>query len=120
MRRLVLLFIAGLILTITIYPSSLLHIGNTLPDNNDTRLIAYIIGQVQNNLLHHQPLYSATFFTPYSNTLTYSDLFLTSAIIPLPFRLLTSSPIIIFNLAYLVNGTLTFITAYSFFHYLVK
>lgn len=124
MRRLLIIFTLGFSLSVLIYPSALRHPTNTLPDNNDTRLIAYIIGQVQNNLLHRQPppavagLFHGTFFAPYENSLAYSDLFLTTAIISLPFRAFTSSPIIIFNLAYLINSTLTFVSAFLFFAYL--
>lgn len=120
MRRLLALFILGAALSFIIYPSSLIHLEDSLPDDNDTRLIAYIISQVQNNLLNHQPLYTGTFFAPYQNTLTYSDLFLTTATITLPFRLLTSSPVAIFNLAYLINSSLTFVTAFYFSHVLTK
>lgn len=115
MRRLLLIFLIGLFLSILIYPSALVRPANTLPDNNDTRLIAYIIGQVQNNLLRRQPLFHGTFFAPYENSLAYSDLFLTTAIISLPFRLVTNSPIVIYNLAYLINSTLTFVSAFLFF-----
>ncbi len=120
MRRLLIIFFLGFFLSVFIYPSAVIHPATTLPDNNDTRLIAYIIGQVQNNLLHRQPLFYGTFFAPYENSLTYSDLFLTTAILTLPFRALTSSPIIIFNLAYLINSSLTFAVAFLFFAYLTK
>lgn len=115
MRRLLLIFLSGLLLTIIIYPSAVVHINSTLPDNNDTRLIAYIIGQVQNNLLTGRPLFFGTFFAPYENTLTFSEPFVTTAVLTLPFRFLTSNPITIFNLAYLLNSALTFTAAFIFF-----
>ncbi|MEK7525299.1 MAG: hypothetical protein AAB548_02910, partial [Patescibacteria group bacterium] len=93
---------------------------DTLPDNNDTRLIAYIIGQVQNNLLRRQPLFYGTFFAPYDNTLTYSEPFVTTAVISLPFRLLTSSPITIFNFSFLLATSLTFAASFLLFAYLTK
>ncbi len=124
MRRLLAILALGLFLSVLIYPWSLLRPSDTLPDDNDTRLIAYIIGQVQNNLLTCRVescnLYHTAFFAPYPNTLAYSDLFLTSAIVTLPFRLFTSSPVIIFNLAHLINSALTFVFAFLFFALITK
>jgi len=118
MRRFLITFILGFFLSVLIYPSALRSPTTTLPDNNDTRLIAYIIGQVQNNLLSHRPLFWGTFFAPYNNTLTYSEPFVTTAVISLPFRLLTSSPITIFNLAFILTTSLTFATSFLLFTYL--
>lgn len=120
MKRWLAVILSSLALVIFIYPSAVVYIKDTLPDNNDTRLIAYIIGQVQQNILRHQPLFYGTFFAPDQNTLAYSDLFLTSALLTLPFRLFTSSPIIIFNLAFIVNSLLTLCAAYLLFQYLFK
>ena len=103
-----------------IYPSAFIYLKDTLPDNNDTRLIAYIIGQVQNNILEHRQLHYGTYFSPDKNTLAYSDLFLTSAIITLPARLFTDHPIIIFNLALILNFVFTIISSYLLFSYLFK
>ncbi|NTU74481.1 hypothetical protein HGB07_10250, partial [Candidatus Roizmanbacteria bacterium] len=58
----------ALLLTIFVYPSSVRYIKDTLPDNNDTRLIAYIIGQVQENVINRQPLFFGRFFFPDQNT----------------------------------------------------
>jgi hypothetical protein len=120
MKRWLAIIVASLLLTLFIYPSAFIYGKDTLPDNNDTRLIAYIIGQVQDNVLHHQPLYYGRFFAPDQNTLAYSDLFLTSSLITLPFRFLTHSPIVIFNLAFIINSLLTFCVAYLLFNYLFK
>ncbi len=120
MRRPILIILLAFITCFTVYPSAFLHPDTTLPDNNDTRLIAYIIGQVQDNLIHGHPLFYGRFFAPFSNTLAFSDLFLTSAIITLPLRLLTQSPIIIFNLAFIIGSVLTFISLFIFLHYLFK
>ncbi|HCQ30978.1 TPA: hypothetical protein DIU27_01150 [Candidatus Collierbacteria bacterium] len=103
-----------------IYPSAFIYPKDTLPDNNDTRLIAYIIGQVQSNILEHKPLHYGTFFFPDQNTLAYSDLFLTSALMMLPARLFTEHPIVIFNLALTFNFVLTIISSYLLFGYLFK
>lgn len=110
----------GLLLCFFVYPSSFLYPKDTLPDNNDTRLIAYIIGQVQNNLLENKNLYRATFFAPEPNTLTYSDLFLTSSILTLPARIFTSNPVLIFNIGFILNFTLTFFTSFIFFQKISK
>ena len=120
MKRWLTIIFISLAITIFIYPSAVIYIKDTLPDNNDTRLIAYIIGQVQDNILHLQPLFYGRFFAPDVNTLAYSDLFLTSALITLPFKLFISSPIVIFNLAFIINSTLTLCAAYLLFHYLFK
>ena len=106
-------------LSFLVYPHALLSSKNTLPDDNDTRLIAYIIGQVQDNLLHFRNPYFGRFFAPYENTLTYSDLFLTTAVITIPLRLISSSPVVIFNLAYSINFILTFVTFFILIRYLV-
>jgi len=120
MRRHLLVILLAILLFFFIYPSSFLGSSKTLPDDNDTRLIAYIIGQVQTNLLHHQPLFFGTYFAPYPNTLTYSEPFLTSALITLPVRIFTSSPIAIFNLALIIGFVLTFITSFLLFSYLTQ
>lgn len=118
MRRLILVLSLTLGLSFLAYPPAFLSGKTTLPDDNDTRLIAYIIGQVQNNLLHHQPLYWGAYFSPYENTLAYSDLFLTSALLTLPFRLVTSSPVQIFNFALIIDFFLTLTTSFLLFRYL--
>lgn len=119
MRANIIVILASLLLCFYVYPSAFIYPANTLPDNNDTRLISYIIGQVQENLIKRQPLYTAHFFAPEKNTLTYSDLFLTTSIITLPFRLITMSPIVIFNLGFILNFVLTCIFALKFFEYLL-
>ena len=120
MKRLILLVIVSLVLFLFIYPAAFLHSSDSLPDDNDTRLIAYLIGQSQQNLLQNNPLFYGTFFAPDHNTLAYSDLFFTSALLTLPFRLFTNSPVVIFNLALIVGFSLTFFTAFFLFDYLFK
>ena len=118
MRRLILISLFFISLIFIVYPHAFLTPRTTLPDDNDTRLIAYIIGQVQNNLLHHQPLYFGTFFAPYENTLTYSEPFVTSTLITLPFRLFSSQPILILNQAFIINFFLTLAASFLLFRYL--
>jgi len=120
MKRWLIIILSALVLILFIYPSAARYSKDTLPDNNDTRLIAYIIGQVQENIVHRQPLFYGRFFAPEQNTLTYSDLFLTSAVITLPFRLVTGSPVVIFNLAFIINSVLTISIAYLLFSYIFK
>ncbi|KKT85782.1 MAG: hypothetical protein UW84_C0022G0014 [Candidatus Collierbacteria bacterium GW2011_GWA2_44_99] len=120
MKRWLAITLTSLLLILFIYPSAFIYPRDTLPDNNDTRLIAYIIGQVQNNLLSGQSLYYGTFFAPDQNTLAYSDLFLTSAVLTLPFRLVTSSPIVIFNIALILGFLLTILSSFLLFEYLFK
>lgn len=120
MKRWLTIILSSLALILFIYPSAFVYSKDTLPDRNDTRLIAYIIGQVQENIIHHQPLHYGTFFAPEKNTLAYSDLFLTSSLITLPFRLFTNHPIIIFNLAFIINSLLTILMAYLLFSYFFK
>lgn len=120
MKRWLAIIICSLLIILFIYPSAAIFIKDTLPDKNDTRLIAYIIGQVQDNLIHQHPLFFGRFFAPDVNTLTYSDLFLTSSLLTLPFRLFIDSPIIIFNLAFIINSLLTFCVAFLLFSFLFK
>lgn len=117
MRRLIMIGFIALILFFFIYPSAFLSPKNTLPDDNDTRLIAYIINQIQLNLINHKSIFYGTYFAPFPNTLTYSDLFLTSAILTLPARIFTNNPIIIFNLALILGFTLTFVASYLLFSF---
>ncbi len=119
-RKWLIISIFSILLILFVYPSAFIYPKDILPDNNDTRLIAYIIGQVQNNLIEHKPLYSGTFFAPEKDTLTYSDLFLTTSIITLPFRALTNHPVLIFNVALITNFLLTIISSYLLFNYLFK
>ncbi|HSV94516.1 MAG TPA: hypothetical protein VLH94_00860 [Spirochaetia bacterium] len=120
MKRWLAIIISSLLLVLFIYPSAFIYTQDTLPDRNDTRLITYIIGQVQDNLINHQPLFYGRFFAPDQNTLAYSDLFLTSSLVTLPFRLFTDSPIVIFNLAFIINSVLTSCSAFLLFFYLFK
>lgn len=105
----------SLLLCFIVYPSSFIYSKDTLPDNNDTRLITYIINQVQINLTTSNSLFYGTFFAPEKDTLTYSDLFFTSSLLTLPSRLVTDHPVFIFNLAWIINFTLTIFTSYYFF-----
>ena len=120
MKAKTIIFLTGILLCFFVYPSAFLYPQGTLPDNNDTRLIAYIIGQVQQNIIYKQPLYFGTYFAPEPNTLTYSDIFLTTSILTLPLHLFTSHPIIIFNMAFILSFGLTFFCSYLFFNYLNK
>jgi len=120
MKRWIAILLTSLALILFIYPSAFIYPRDTLPDNNDTRLIAYIIGQVQQNLLKLQPLYYGTFFAPDQSTLAYSDLFLTSAILTLPFRSVITSPIAIFNLALILGFLLTILSSFLLFEYFLK
>ncbi len=120
MKAKLLLIITSFLLCFFVYPSAFIYPQETLPDTNDTRLIAYIIGQVQDNIIHLQPLHYGRFFAPDPNTLTYSDLFLTTSILTLPAQIFTHHPIIIFNLAFILNFVLTCYFAFSFFDYLFK
>lgn len=120
MKRSLAVVIFSLLIVLFIYPSAFIYTKDTLPDNNDTRLIAYIIGQVQENVIHHQPLFFGRFFAPDVNTLAYSDLFLISALITLPFRLFTDHPIIIFNLAFIINSVFTICASFLLFSYLFR
>lgn len=120
MKRVITLFLFALTLVFLTYPSAFDSPENSLPDNNDTRLITYIIGQVQQNITNHQPLYYGTFFAPQPNTLAYSDLFLTSSLITLPVHFFTNSPVAIFNLAFIIDFTLTIVCSFFLFQYLFK
>lgn len=117
-KKIILLILSSLLLTFVIYPSAFIYSKDTLPDNNDTRLIAYIIGQVQQNILKGQPLHYGTYFFPDKNTLAYSETFLTSALLTMPARLFTTHPIVIFNLALILGSILTIITSFLLFEYL--
>lgn len=120
MKRWLAIIIISFAITITIYPSAVIYPKDTLPDSNDTRLIAYIISQVQENITNLKPLYYGRFFAPQENTLAYSDLFLTSSLITLPFRAIIGSPIVVFNLAFIINSTLSIAISLLLFSYLFK
>lgn len=120
MKAKIAIFLLGLLLCFFVYPTAFIYPKDTLQDNNDTRLIAYIIGQVQQNIIYHMPLYFGTYFTPEPNTLTYSDLFLTTSLITLPLHLFTTHPVLIFNITFILSFTLTFYTSFQFFNYLNK
>jgi len=120
MKRLLAITALSLLLVLFVYPSAFIYSKDTLPDRNDTRLIAYIIGQVQQNITDGQPLYYGTFFAPDNNTLTYSDPFITSAVMTLPFRALTTNPIQIFNIVFIIGFFLTVFSSFLLFDYLFK
>lgn len=115
MKAKIYILLLSLLLCFFVYPSSFIHPKDTLPDNNDTRLITYIINQVQINTLNGNSIFYGTYFAPEKNTLTYSDLFLTTATLSLPLRLFTSDPILIFNLIWIIGFILTLYTSFIFF-----
>ena len=120
MKRWLTITLLSILLIAFVYPSAFIYSRDTLPDNNDTRLIAYIIGQVQQNILKHQPLHYGTFFSPDQNTLAYSDLFLSSAVLTLPFHLITDSPIFIFNIALVLGFLLTILASFLLFELILN
>lgn len=119
-KKYLLLIAVSISLIFFVYPSAFIYSKQTLPDSNDTRLLAYIIGQVQKNLTEQNPLYFGTYFAPDKNTLAYSDLFLTSSVLTLPLRPFTDSPIFVFNFALILGFLLTCITSFLLFEYLFK
>lgn len=104
-RSVFLLVLITLTLCLALLPSLLLHPGNFLPDQNDSLQITYNLNQIQDNLLHRQPLFYGLFFSPFKNTLTYNDSQLISATLTLPLRLLPHlSPLIIYNSILILLG----------------
>ncbi len=93
-------------------PTIWLNLGTHLPDHNDSLLITYILNQIQINLTQGRPLFWGSFFAPYSNTLTFSEPFITSALISLPLHFLKVPPLVIFNFNLLLGFGLTAVTLF--------
>lgn len=113
MRQIIIL---TLLISIILLPANFFHPDRYLPDRNDSLLITYIINQVQNNIVDHQPLYYGLFFSPEKNTLTYSDIFLTTSLITLPIRYLSPSPLTVYNVALFLGLILTGLFTYLLIH----
>lgn len=96
----------GLTLTVVflwpIFPNFHTH----LTSRQDGILIAWLIDWGSEALLTDQNVFNAPFFHPYQNTLAYSDLFFSTALLNLPLKLLGQQNIIINHNWHLITGSL--------------
>jgi hypothetical protein len=84
------------------------HISN----DYDSVFITWTMSWVAKNFTHPQQLFNAPIFYPYTATLTFSDPFLTGALIAAPFLAVTGEPVV----AYSVNFFLALIGTAFFFY----
>lgn len=89
------------------------NFSTTVTDDYDGLLIAWTIHWVEYSATHApQHLYNAPIFAPYQYTLTYTDPFVTAAMIGMPVYVLFHQPILVAN----VNLVLALVlTAFFFF-----
>lgn len=89
---------------------------------DDGVFIAWTLDRVGDQLLSYRwaSFWEAGIFSPYPLTLTFSDLYLPSVILTLPFRLISDEPIALANLNLLLSFCLTGIFTYLLLHELTS
>src|SRR5258706_1059705 len=93
MKNLILACAVSLALSAVLFFPIISHPTTAITDDSDGLLGAWTIAKVQNNLLAGKPIFAGDTFYPHSNTIIFSDIFVTSAIGSLPLKLLTDEPL---------------------------
>ncbi len=113
------LLVSVLISIIVLWPI-IWHPASRIADDSDGLLGAWTIYTVQENILHGRPLLEGNIFFPHKNTVLFSDVFITSAILTLPVRLFTSEPLVPYSLSILFALSETIFFSFLFFSQLLK
>jgi hypothetical protein len=96
------------VLTALFFWPLIAHPFRMIPDDYDGLFITYTMNWVGQSLTH-QPrnIFQEPLFAPYPLVLTFSDPFVTAAVIGEPFFLLTHQPIIFFTVNFLIAAVTT-------------
>jgi hypothetical protein len=121
MKNILPTLILSTFLSFIFFPNQFLHPQNYLAGPADPLQITYELNQIQQNILTGKPLYYATFFAPYQNTLTYNDPLLASAILTLPLKIFHLTPLFYSNFAFIFFGLIaTSLTTHILIFHLTK
>ncbi len=88
--------------------------NHLIADDSDGLLGAWTIAKVQNNLLAGKPIFEGNTFFPHQDTLLFSDIFVTSAILSLLLRLVSAEPLSLYNVSILASMVFTCFFTYLF------
>ncbi|PWU23239.1 hypothetical protein C5B42_03685 [Candidatus Cerribacteria bacterium 'Amazon FNV 2010 28 9'] len=115
MRSTILVFLASVLISVSIFSPLVFHPATVITDNSDGLFTAWTIARVQDNIIVHAPLWSGKTFYPNTNSILFSDIFVTSAVMTLPLRLFTHEPLVSYNIAIIASGALTLFFTYLLF-----
>lgn len=110
----------GIGLTILFLWPIIQNLTTHLTSRQDGILITWLINWGSEALLTGKNFFNPPFFCPYQNTIGYSDLFLSTAILNLPLKILGVSLITSHNLHLLGGSVMLFWGQYLLAHYLFK
>jgi hypothetical protein len=85
----------------------------------------YVIWVMYQNIGHLRAFDFINFFNtnafyPFKNTLLFSDILLPQSVIALPFSIFIKNPIEVFNISFLINFILDYLSLYLFWKYIFK
>lgn len=86
-----------------------------ITDPSDGLLGAWDLWKVQNNLVAGKDVFAGDTFYPHPQSILFSDVFITSAVLSLPLRLVVREPILLYNIVLITSQLLTVITLYALF-----
>jgi hypothetical protein len=106
------IFLLAILLTALFHASFLKNPYQNLSCHEDCVLISWVIDQTTQNLQNNQPIYQLPFFHPYQNTLTFSEPYLTTALLNIPISHFENHPFFIYNLHLMIATALIFLASY--------
>lgn len=86
-----------------------MNISSHLPSREDGVFISYIISWESKALLSGKDIFQVPMYAPYKNVLAYSDPFLSTSILNIPFTFFTSNIVLTSNLHLLLGTTFFFL-----------
>ena len=109
------IFLFTLLLTCVVLFPLIRHPATQIPDNSDGLLGAYTLARVQENILQGKDVFYGNTFYPHTQTLLFSDIFVTSAVISLPLRVVTQEPLTFYSFSLVSAFFLTILASFAFF-----
>lgn len=109
-------FIIFLALFLFVFRSLISNISSNLLDWRDYAFVTWLINRNLEKIISgsFSGFANLNIFYPNTNTLFFSETLITQSLVALPFRFLTSSPIVIFNLVFITTFILNYFSVYYF------
>lgn len=104
-------FLISLLLSVVVLWPIVRHPASSLYDDSDGLLGAWTIAKVQQNLLAGKSIFQGDNFFPQPNTIIFSDIFVSSAVLTLPLRVVTTEPLVHYNFVVFLGLFLTLVAA---------
>jgi hypothetical protein len=104
------------------FRSLIFNFVTNLIDWRDYALVAWLVFQNVQKIIHLDFInfFTTNAFYPNTNTLFFADTFLPQSIITLPFSLISKNPIFIFNFVFVITFILNYISSYLVFYKTLK